>query len=271
MESEKEDLPFITSISIEKQRSIETSFTRNEIVDEVKKQLWLAGPLMAVSVLTKLMQVISLMFVGHLGELSLSAASMATSFVSVTCLCLLIGLATALDTLCGQSYGAKQYHMMGIQTQRAMFVLLLLSIPLSIVAANTRSILVAVGQDPEIATEAGHFALYSIPSIFAYAPLLCLNRFLKSQSLVFPMMGSIGFTTLLHIFVCWILVFESGLGIKGAALANSISYWINVLILGLYVKYSSSCEETWTGFSKEAFYNIGNFLGLGIPSALMVW
>ncbi|PON31296.1 Multi antimicrobial extrusion protein [Parasponia andersonii] len=135
-----------------------------------------------------------------------------------------------------------------------MFVLLLLSIPLSIIAANTRSILVAVGQDPEIATEAGHFALYSIP--------------IPKPS--FSNDGEHWIHNFATYFRLWILVFESGLGTKGTALANSISYWINVLILGLYVKYSSSCEESWTGFSKEAFHNIGNFLTLGIPSALMV-
>ncbi|KAK1565244.1 hypothetical protein Q3G72_022327 [Acer saccharum] len=48
------------------------------------------------------------MFVGHLGELALSGASVATSFATVTGFSLLMGMASALDTLCGQSYGAKQ-------------------------------------------------------------------------------------------------------------------------------------------------------------------
>lgn len=51
---------------------------------EVKKQLWLAGPLVAASLLQNILQVISIMFVGHLGELALSGASMATSFAGVT-------------------------------------------------------------------------------------------------------------------------------------------------------------------------------------------
>ncbi|MBA0685237.1 hypothetical protein Goari_012910, partial [Gossypium aridum] len=48
---------------------------------EVKKQVWLAGPLTG------------------------------------------LGMATALDTLFGQSYGAKQYSMLGIHMQRAMLIL----------------------------------------------------------------------------------------------------------------------------------------------------
>ncbi|KAK6931569.1 Multi antimicrobial extrusion protein [Dillenia turbinata] len=46
--------------------------------------MWLAGPLIAVSILQYCLQVISIMFVGHLGELPLSGASLATSIASVT-------------------------------------------------------------------------------------------------------------------------------------------------------------------------------------------
>jgi multidrug resistance protein, MATE family len=69
------------------------------------------------------------------------------------------------------------------------------------------------------------------------------------------------------------MVYKSGLGSRGAAIANSLSYWINVTILALYVKFSPSCKKTWTGFSKEAFAlnNIPIFLKLAIPSAVMVW
>ncbi|KAK9278060.1 hypothetical protein L1049_027618 [Liquidambar formosana] len=253
-----------------KEGSIEKGIWRKEVVEEVKKQLWLAGPLISVSILQFCLQMISVMFVGHLGELALSGASMATSFASVTGFSLLLGMASALDTLCGQSYGAKQYHLLGIHMQRAMFILLLVSIPLAFIWANTGSILIALGQDPDISEEAELYARFMIPSLFAYGLLQCLVRFLQTQNIVFPMMISSGITTLLHLLVCWILVFKSGLGNRGAALANSISYWINVVLLALYVKFSSSCTKTWTGFSMEALHNIPTFLRLAIPSAVMV-
>lgn len=252
------------------ERSKGKVFQRDKVVEEVKKQLWLAGPLISVSLLQYCLQLISVMFVGHLGELALSGASMATSFASVTGSSLLMGMASALDTLCGQSYGAKQYHMLSIHMQRAMLILLIVSIPLATIWAYTGTILMAVGQDPEISQEAELYARFMIPSLFAYGLLQCLVRFLQTQNIVFPMMLSSGITTLLHVLVCWFLVFKSGLGSKGAALANSISCWINVLLLALYVKFSSSCSKTRTGFSKEALHNIPSFLRLAIPSAVMV-
>ena len=182
-----------------------------------------------------------------------------------------VGMGSALDTLCGQSYGAKQYHMLGIHMQRAMFVLLLVSIPLAIIWANTRSILTLLGQNAAIAAEAGQYARFMIPSIFAYGLLQCFIRFLQTQNIVFPMVLCSGVAALLHILVCWALVFKSGLGSRGAAVANSISYWVNVVLFALYVKLSPSCVDTWTGFSKEAFHGILTFVRLAIPSAVMVW
>ncbi|XP_055823023.1 protein DETOXIFICATION 16-like [Solanum dulcamara] len=242
----------------------------DEIFVQVKKLLVLAGPLMLVNILLYSLQVISVMFVGHQGELALSGASMATSFAFVTGFALLMGMGSALETLCGQSYGANQYHMLGIHMQRAMFVNLLVSIPLACIWANAGHILVILRQDPEIAAEAGIYARFMIPSIFAYGLLECQIRFLQAQNNVLPMVLTAGGTALLHVFGCWILVLKTGLGSRGAALANATSYWINVFSLVAYIKISPSFKNTWTGFSIQAFSGIPRYLRLAIPSALMI-
>ncbi|XP_008452139.2 protein DETOXIFICATION 16-like [Cucumis melo] len=224
---------------------------------------------MTVNVLINCLQMISVMFVGHLGQLPLASASMATSFAAVTGFSLLNGMCSALETFCGQSYGAKQYHMLGIHLQRAMVVLLLVSLPLAAVWFNAGDILRFLGQDFEIATEAGHYARCMVPSIFAYAILQCHVRFLQTQNNVLPAAAAAAATAVLHCFVCWALVVRSGLGNRGAALANAVSYWINAAAMVVYVRVSPSCRKTWTGFSGEAFCGIVNFLKLSIPSALM--
>ena len=161
--------------------------------------------------------------------------------------------------------------MLGIHLQRATFVLSFVSVFLAIMWAFTKQILVAMHQQVAIAEEAGTYALYMIPSLFAYGILQCLLKFLQTQSIVLPMVLSSAFAASLHILLCWLLVIKSGLGSKGAAIANSISFWVNVVLMTLYVKFSSSCKKSWTGFSKKALQNISGFLKISIPSAIMLW
>ncbi|PAN24697.1 hypothetical protein PAHAL_4G245800 [Panicum hallii] len=238
--------------------------------EEVTKQLRLAGPMVVGALLQNVIQMISVMFVGHLGELPLAGASMANSFATVTGLSLLLGMASALDTLCGQAFGARQYHLLGIYKQRAMFLLTIVSIPLAVVWFYTGEILLLFGQDPDIAAEAGAFARWMIPALFAYGLLQCHVRFLQTQNIVVPVMAAAGAAAACHLVVCWVLVFGLGMGSKGAALSNAVSYWINVAVLAVYVRVSSACRETWTGFSMEAFHDALGFFRLAIPSALMV-
>ncbi|KAG4388458.1 hypothetical protein GLYMA_09G178800v4 [Glycine max] len=238
--------------------------------EEAKKQLWLAGPMVFVSVFQYSLQVISLMFVGHLDELLLASASLATSFVNATGFNVLMGMSSALDTFCGQAYGAKQFHMLGVHTQGAMLVLTLVTIPLSIIWVFLGPILVALRQDKEIAAHAQLYARYLIPSLSANALLRCITKFLQTQNIVFTMVLASGLTSLLHFFLCWALVQKIELGIKGSAIAICISNWFNTIILALYIKLSPSCKTTWTGFSKESLHNIPRFLRLAFPSTLMV-
>ncbi|PSR89467.1 Protein DETOXIFICATION like, partial [Actinidia chinensis var. chinensis] len=239
-------------------------------VEELKNQVKLAGPLVIVGFLNYSLQMISVIFIGHLGELSLASATMATSFAGVTGYYFILGMASALETFFGQAYGAKQYHMLGIHLQRAMLVLMLTSVPIAIIWNFTGHLFALCGQDSEVSTLAGVHARWLIPSIFPYGLLQCQIRLLQTQNNVKPLILSTVATTLLHVLVSWTMIFGMGFGSRGAALSTAISYWINVVILAIYVHFSPACQKTWTGFSKEGVKDLVSFLSLAIPSALMI-
>ncbi|CAD6338381.1 unnamed protein product [Miscanthus lutarioriparius] len=247
------------------------SAPRPAVEAEVRRQVGLAAPLVACSLLQYSLQVVSVMFAGHLGELSLSGASVAASFANVTGFSVLLGMGSALDTFCGQSYGARQYDMLGTHTQRAIIVLVLTGVPLAFVLAFTGQILIALGQNPEISFEAGLYAQWLIPGLFAYGLLQCLTRFLQTQNIVQILVACSGLTLLLHVMLCWLLVQGFGLGHKGAALATSISYWFNVALLAVYVKVSEDGRRSWHGWSREALKlkDAKVYLKLAIPSTFM--
>ncbi|KAK3128257.1 hypothetical protein QOZ80_6BG0459020 [Eleusine coracana subsp. coracana] len=233
------------------------------VAAEAKRLVRLAGPIVASCILQSVVNMVSVMVVGHLGELPLAGASLATSLANT-------GMATALDTLCGQAYGARQYHLLGVYKQRAMVVLGLACVPIALVWARAGEILVFLGQDPDIAAEAGAYARWLIPSLLVYVPLQCHVRFLQTQSVVLPVTASSCVTALCHLAVCWALVYKAGLGSRGAALSNAVSYAVNLVMLALYVRLSTACKGTWSGFSKDGLMELGRFTKLAVPSAMMI-
>ena len=132
-------------------------------------------------------------------------------------------------------------------------------------------ILIPSGQDPTISLVAGKYCIWLIRSLFGYAILQAFVRYFQTQSLIFPMLVSSIMVLVLHIPICWILVFKFGLGYGGAALAIGISYWLTVLLLGIYMKYSPACDKTRIVFGRNSLLSIAEFFSLAIPSALMVW
>ncbi|XP_058769448.1 protein DETOXIFICATION 10-like isoform X4 [Vicia villosa] len=64
--------------------------------------------------------------------------------------------------------------------------------------------------------------------------------------------------------------FLTGLNNVGGAIAMSISIWLNMIFLGLYMRYSSSCAKTRAPISMELFQGIWEFLRFAIPSAVML-
>ncbi|KAL6615351.1 hypothetical protein ACP70R_037621 [Stipagrostis hirtigluma subsp. patula] len=242
----------------------------SEAVPEVGRLAALAAPMIAVALLQLTMQLISTVMVGHLGEVPLAGAAIANSLTNVSGFSVLIGLASGLETLCGQAYGAEQYHKLSLYTYRSTIVLVIVSVPVAIIWAFIPEVLPLIGQDPEIASEAGKYAMWLIPGLIAFSVAQCFSKFLQSQSLIFPMVLSSMITLVVFIPLCWFMVYKIGMGNAGAALSVSICDWVEVIVLGLYIKFSPSCEKTRAPPSWEAFRGVGSFMRLAVPSALMI-
>ncbi|XP_047048404.1 protein DETOXIFICATION 12-like [Lolium rigidum] len=241
-----------------------------EAVDESGRLVALAAPMIAVALLQLMMQLISTVMVGHLGEVALAGAAIANSLTNVFGFSILIGLASGLETMCGQAYGAEQYHKLSLYTYRSIIVLLFVSVPIAILWVLIPDVLPLLGQEPQIASEAGKYALWLIPGLIAFSVAQCFSKFLQCQSLIFPMVLSSLITLSVFIPLCWFMVYKVGMGNAGAALSVSICDWVEVTVLGLYIKFSPSCEKTRAPFSWEAFRGIGSYMRLAVPSALMI-
>ncbi|KAL0653832.1 hypothetical protein Bca4012_096523 [Brassica carinata] len=245
---------------------VKTTWQRGQLTDELKKVGRLAAPMATVTIAQYLLPVISVMIAGHKGEFS-SPASLLPPPSQMSPVSVLCG---ALDTLCGQAYGAKEYEKLGTYTYSAIASNIPICILISIIWIYMDKLLISLGQDPDISRVAGSYAFWLIPDLFGHAIVIPVTRFLLTQGLVVPLLYCALTTLLFHIPVCWSLVSVFGLGSNGAALAMSVSFWFYAVILACYVRFSTSCEKTRSFVSDDFVSCVKQFFHFGVPSAAMV-
>ncbi|KAK1326583.1 Protein TRANSPARENT TESTA 12 [Acorus calamus] len=237
---------------------------------EMKLLLKLAAPAVFVYMINYLMSMSTQIFSGHLGNLELAAASLGNTGIKVFTYGLMLGMGSAVETLCGQAYGARKYDMLGIYLQRSTILLTATGIPLTLTYIFSKPFLIALGESPEIASAAAVFVYGLIPQIFAYAANFPIQKFLQAQSIVLPSAYISAATLIIHLLLSYVAVYVLGLGLLGASLVLSLSWWVIVGAQFAYIVRSERCKRTWTGFSLQAFSGLPGFLKLSVASAVML-
>lgn len=179
-------------------------------------------------------------------------------------------MGSAVETLCGQAFGAKKYEMVGIYLQRSTVLLTLAGVAVTLIYVFSEPILVFLGESPRIASAAALFVYGLIPQIFAYAANFPIQKFLQAQSIVAPSAYISSATLVIHLLLSWVVVYKVGLGLLGASLVLSLSWWIVVVAQFVYIVKSERCRHTWRGFTIQAFSGLPEFFKLSAASAVML-
>ncbi|XP_043690811.1 protein DETOXIFICATION 40-like [Telopea speciosissima] len=237
---------------------------------EFKLLFHLAAPAVAVYMINYFMSMSTQIFSGHLGNLELAAASLGNTGIQILTYGLMLGMGSAVETLCGQAYGASKYEMLGIYLQRSTILLMATGIPLMMIYIFCKPILILLGQSPMIASAAALFVHGLIPQIFAYAVNFPIQKFLQAQSIVAPSAYISTATLALHLLLSWLAIYKLELGLLGASLVLSLSWWVIVVAQFVYIVRSERCKNTWKGFTLEAFSGLSEFLKLSVSSAVML-
>lgn len=237
---------------------------------ELKLLFRLAAPAVLVYLINNAMSLSTRVFAGHLGNLELAAASLGNSGIQLFAYGLMLGMGSAVETLCGQAYGANRSEMLGIYLQRATVVLTATGFPLTVIYVFAKPILLLLGESSAVASAAAVFVYGLIPQIFAYAVNFPIQKFLQAQSIVAPSAIISAATLSVHLLLSWVAVYKLGMGLIGASLVLSLSWWIIVGAQFVYILISDRCKYTWTGFSLQAFSGLWEFLKLSAASAVML-
>ncbi|SPN99595.1 related to ethionine resistance protein [Cephalotrichum gorgonifer] len=236
---------------------------------EVKTIGSYSAPLVVAFLLQYSINVVSIFAVGRIGKMELGAVSLASMTAVITCYAPLQGLTTSLDTLCAQAYGSGHRHLVGLQLQRMVLLLLLCYLPIAVVWWNGEAILARVVPDPRSAELAGSYLRVLIVGGPFISVFEAAKRFVQAQGLFHATTWVLLIAAPANMFVSWLLVWKLEFGFIGAPISVVFTQILMPVLLFLYVRFVDG-YQCWGGFSRRALSNWGVMVRLAIPGMIMI-
>ncbi|KAI5670389.1 hypothetical protein M9H77_10753 [Catharanthus roseus] len=228
-------------------------------------------PILITSSLAYSKSIISMLFLGHLGDIELAGGSLAIGFANITGYSVLKGLAVGMEPICYQAYGAKRWDILTQTYRRTLSLLLVAALPISLLWLNMERMLLWLGQEQNITLIAKIYITYSIPDLLAQAHLHPLKTFLRTQNINKPLTLSVTCAMIFHFPISYLLVVYLDLGVRGVALASAWnSFNINMGLL-LYLFRSKRSLRPWEGATMSTYLQSWQpLMALAGPSAISV-
>ncbi|POO00549.1 Multi antimicrobial extrusion protein [Trema orientale] len=248
----------------------ETPKLRDEILSEAKSLFNLAFPIALTALILYSRSILSMLFLGHLGDLQLAAGSLAIAFANITGYSVLSGLALGMEPLCSQAFGARRPKLLSTTLHRSVIFLLVSSLPISLLWLNMSRILLCLNQDSQITRMAHTYLLFSLPDLLTNSFIHPIRIYLRAQGITVPLTLASLAGTVLHVPLNFLLVTRLRLGVAGVAAASSSANLFVLLCLVAYVWRSGSHEPTWTAPSRECLTGWKPLLRLAAPSCVSV-
>ncbi|KAG5034425.1 hypothetical protein JHK87_009335 [Glycine soja] len=244
--------------------------TPNEVIAEMKAIGKISGPTALTGLILYSRAMISMVFLGYLGEMELAGGSLSIGFANITGYSVISGLAMGMEPICGQAYGAKQLKTLGLTLQRTVLLLLSTSLPISLTWLNMKNILLWCGQDQQISSTAQTFIIFSIPDLFLLSLLHPLRIYLRTQSITLPLTYCSAISVLLHVPLNFLLVVHFKMGVSGVAIAM---VWTNLnlfIFLSSFVYFSRVYKDSWVPPSTDCLRGWSSLLALAVPNCVSV-
>ncbi|CAJ0844468.1 6482_t:CDS:2 [Entrophospora sp. SA101] len=205
------------------------------------------------------------------GSIELAASALGSMYATVTGWSVLFGAATALDTLASQAYTSGNPKMVGVFLQRGLAIILLGFIPIAVSWWEAERILVFLGQDHEIARLSALFTRYLLIGAPALLSFEALKKYLQAQGIMKASTYVLIICSPINIILNYALVWYPpvSLGFIGAPFATSITYWLMLILIIIYIKYFNG-YQVWGGWTYMAFHDWLPFLKLALPGVIMV-
>ncbi|KAF8045501.1 hypothetical protein N665_4789s0001, partial [Sinapis alba] len=214
---------------------------KQSIFNELKLQMRIGLPLVAMNLLWFGKITSTSVFLGRQGKHNLAGGSLGFSFANATGFAVLYGISAAMEPICGQAFGAKNFKLLHKTLLMAVLLLLLISIPISLLWLNVDKILISFGQKEDVSFIAKRYLLYLLPDLPVLSLLCPLKAYLSSQGVTLPIMYTTAASTSLHIPINIFL--SRAKGIQGVAMAVWITDLVVVILLTGYVIVAEGLKD----------------------------
>ncbi|KAL1212903.1 Protein DETOXIFICATION 55 [Cardamine amara subsp. amara] len=209
--------------------------TMPEVVEEMKRIWDISFPVAAMSILNYLKSMTSVVCIGRLGSLELAGGALAVGFTNITGYSVLSGLATGMEPLCGQAIGSKNPSLASLTLKRTILLLLLASLPISLLWLNLQPLMLMLRQQQDITRVASLYCSFSLPDLLANSFLHPLRIYLRCKGTTWPLMWCTLVSVLLHLPITAFFTFYISLGVVGVAVSSFITNFISLSLLLCYI------------------------------------
>jgi len=189
----------------------------------------------------------------------MASFSLASLSGNMTCISLIIGTLSAMETLQPRAFTLREYDKVGILAIRGLVMcIIVLLIPIMILMTSMDTIFSLLGQDPTVSLLSNqwiHIFIWSVPCTLLFR---VIQRFLACQNIVLPcVIGSFISSIIIHPFILRLCI--TYFDYQGSAISIVITQLIQVIITILYVMYTQSyVKETWNGINIDIIRNVLN-------------
>eukprot|EP01032_Pedospumella_encystans_P014245 gene14245-16375_t len=254
-------------------------FGLDENSSNVKKMLILSkqsAPVVMSFFLGLLGSFINLLFAGRFvpttGDRSIVFAgiSLANMFANVSCLSLLIGMSSAVETLGSQHNGAGNYKKVGLVLQRSFLVLFAMTLPMLVLWYFVYDIYEYIGVEHDVCEVIKNYIYIRALGV----PIDVINesyeKYLMSIGVREPSMWSnVSFNVFITSFNC-LFVFGFGWGYRSLAFSWVLStYLASFVQIGLSLRHPS-VQRTLQPWDRRAWDDWWEYIQLGLPGTVML-
>ena len=246
------------------------------LFQHLRATLALGVPLVFTQIIYVLIGATDTLMLGWLGVAELAAGTLAFQLI-FTALIIGMGFAAAITPLVATAVGREDHQSARRSTRMGLWVLLIAVFVLIMPLSYSEQILLALGQDPELAALADKYVAIAKWSLIPSFLISGLRNFLTSLERTNAIVIVAITMAVLNGVLNWALIFGNfgapRLEMEGAAIATLISNLVALLMMGIYV-HSSKATRPYALFQRfwrpewQAFREV---FKLGWPISLTIF